>query len=76
MSPIEVNGAPDGYAASLRPAGFALVPQSNASKRVPRKILESVVVVAAGVGLMAFGTYGSFTDVHTPFPPVSVSDGR
>jgi hypothetical protein len=45
-------------------------------KTVSRKILESVVVVAAGVGLMAFGTYGSFTDVHTPLPPVSVSDGR
>jgi hypothetical protein len=39
-------------------------------KTVPRKIVESVVVIAAGVGLMAFGTFGSFTDAHTPFPPV------
>lgn len=45
-------------------------------KTVPRKILESVLVVAVGVGLMALGTYGSFTDAHTPFPPVPVSDGR
>ena len=43
-------------------------------KTVPRKILESVVVIAAGVGLMAFGTFGAFTDAHTPFPPTSVSD--
>jgi hypothetical protein len=45
-------------------------------KTVPRKIVESLLVVAAGVGLMAFGTYGSFTDASTPFPPVPVSSGR
>jgi hypothetical protein len=42
-------------------------------KTVPRKIVESVVVIAAGLGLMAFGTFGSFTDAHTPFPPVPVA---
>jgi hypothetical protein len=42
-------------------------------KTVPRKILESVVVIAAGVGLMAFGTFGTFSDAHTPFPPTSAS---
>ncbi len=45
-------------------------------KTVPRKIVESVLVVAAGLGLMAIGTYGSFTDASTPFPPAPVSDGR
>jgi hypothetical protein len=45
-------------------------------KTLRRKICESVLVVTAGLGLMAFGTYGSFTDQHTPFPPVPVSDGR
>ena len=45
-------------------------------KTVPRKIAESVVVIAAGVGLMAFGTFGAFTDQHTPFPPVSVAGAR
>ena len=39
-------------------------------KTLPRKIVESVVVVAAGLGLMALGTFGSFTDPTTPFPPV------
>jgi hypothetical protein len=38
-----------------------------------RKVVESVVVVAAGLGLMALGTFGSFTDPHTPFPPTSVA---
>jgi hypothetical protein len=33
-------------------------------------------VVAAGLGLMAFGTLGAFSDAHTPFPPTSVADGR
>ena len=42
-------------------------------KSVPRKIAESVVVIAAGLGLMALGTFGSFTDAHTPFPPAPVS---
>ena len=37
-----------------------------------RKVAQSVVVVAAGLGLMALGTFGSFTDPHTPFPPTSV----
>ena len=45
-------------------------------RSVPRKILESVVVIAGGLGLMALGTFGTFTDAHTPFPPTSVSDGR
>ena len=40
------------------------------SKTFTRKIVESVVVVAAGLGLMAFGTFGSFSDATTPFPPV------
>ena len=38
-------------------------------KSLTRKLVESVVVVAAGLGLMALGTFGSFTDAHTPFPP-------
>ena len=42
-------------------------------KSLTRKVVESVVVVAAGLGLMALGTFGSFTDAHTPFPPVPVS---
>ena len=45
-------------------------------KTFTRKLVESVVVVAAGVGLMALGTFGSFTDAHTPFPPASLSGGR
>ena len=45
-------------------------------KTFTRKLVESVVVVAAGVGLMALGTFGSFTDAHTPFPPTSLSGGR
>jgi hypothetical protein len=44
------------------------------SKTLPRKIVESVVVVAAGVGLMAFGTFGTFEDETTPLPPVSVTN--
>jgi len=43
------------------------------TKTVPRKIVESIVVVAAGVGLMALGTFGSFTDPTTPFPPESAT---
>jgi hypothetical protein len=54
---------------------LALVPPKP-SKTFHRKVAESVVVVAAGLGLMAFGTFGSFTDAHTPFPPTTVSDGR
>ena len=46
------------------------------SKTFTRKIVESVVVVAAGLGLMALGTFGSFTDAHTPFPPTPVSTSR
>jgi hypothetical protein len=46
------------------------------SKTFTRKIVESVVVVAAGLGLMALGTFGSFTDAHTPFPPVPVAGAR
>jgi len=38
-------------------------------KTLVRKIVESVVVVAAGLGLMAFGTFGTFEDDSTPFPP-------
>jgi hypothetical protein len=45
-------------------------------KTVPRKILESAVVIAAGLGLMALGTFGTFTDERTPFPPSSASQGR
>jgi hypothetical protein len=41
-------------------------------KRFTRKVVESVLVVGAGVGLMAFGTFGTFTDATTPFPPTSV----
>ena len=46
---------------------------ANPSKTVARKIVESAVVIAAGVGLMAFGTFGTFTDASTPFPPSSVT---
>jgi hypothetical protein len=45
-------------------------------KTFRRKLVESVVVVAAGVGLMALGTFGSFTDPHTPFPPAPASAPR
>ena len=45
-------------------------------KTFTRKIVESVVVLAVGLGLMAFGTFGSFTDAHTPFPPVPVAGSR
>jgi hypothetical protein len=45
-------------------------------KTFTRKLVESVVVVAAGVGLMALGTFGSFTDPHTPFPPAPASAPR
>ena len=43
------------------------------AKTTTRKVAESVVVVAAGLGLMALGTFGSFTDPHTPFPPAPVT---
>jgi hypothetical protein len=49
---------------------------ANPPKTVSRKILESVVVIGAGLGLMAFGTFATFTDATTPLPTVSVSDGR
>ena len=42
-------------------------------KSFTRKVVESVVVVATGLGLMAVGTFGSFTDPHTPFPPAPAS---
>jgi hypothetical protein len=45
-------------------------------KTFTRKIVESVVVVAAGAGLMAFGTFGAFTDPTTPFPPPPVTGGH
>jgi hypothetical protein len=45
-------------------------------KTFMRKVVESVVVVAAGAGVMALGTFGSFTDPHTPFPPAPVSASR
>jgi hypothetical protein len=50
--------------------------RSVAEKSVPRKIAESVVVVAAAVGLMAFGTFGAFEDEHTAFPPPSADDAH
>jgi hypothetical protein len=53
-----------------------LVPQPKPSKTFTRKMVESVVVVAAGAGLLAFGTFGAFTDPTTPFPPVPVSAGH
>jgi len=43
------------------------------TKTFTRKIVESVVVVAAGLGLMALGTFGTFSDPHTPFPPASAT---
>jgi hypothetical protein len=45
-------------------------------KTFTRKIVESTVVVAAGLGVMALGTFGSFTDATTPFPPAPVAGGR
>jgi hypothetical protein len=70
-----VNGPLDGYVASLRAGRIALVP-TPPEKTFTRKIVESVVVVAAGVGLMAFSTFGSFTDQTTPFPPAPVDGGH
>jgi hypothetical protein len=52
------------------------VPQPEPAKTVTRKILESVAVVALGAGLMAFGTFGAFTDPTTPFPPGPTSSGH
>ena len=46
------------------------------TKTITRKIVESVAVVALGAGLMAFGTFGAFTDPATPFPPAPVTGGR
>jgi hypothetical protein len=45
-------------------------------KTFTRKVVESIAVVAVGVGLMAFGTFGAFTDPTTPFPPLPVADGH
>jgi hypothetical protein len=45
-------------------------------KTFTRKVLESIVVVAAGAGLMAFSTFGSFADPSTPFPPAPVDGVR
>jgi len=45
-------------------------------KTFTRKIVESVLVVSAGVGLMAFGTFGAFTDPTTPFPPARSAESR
>jgi hypothetical protein len=39
-------------------------------KTFTRKVVESVVVVSAGLGLMAFGTFGTFSDAYTPVPPL------
>jgi hypothetical protein len=52
------------------------VPQPSPSKTFTRKMLESIVVVAAGAGLMAFGTFGAFTDPTTPFPPAPAGTGH
>jgi hypothetical protein len=49
-----------------------LVPRKTST----RKVVESIVVVAVGLGLMALGTFGSFTDPHTPFPSGTASPGR
>jgi hypothetical protein len=56
--------------------GSIPVVPSTPSKSFTRKIVESIVVVAAGVGLMAFGTIGAFTDGTTPFPAPSVTAGH
>ena len=45
-------------------------------KTFTRKIVESIAVVAAGAGLVAFSTFGAFTDPTTPFPPAPVTAGR
>ena len=72
VSPVEVN-RPHGPLRTVTAGGrITLVPQQPA-RTVPRKIAESVVVIAAGVGLMAFGTFGAFTDATTPFPPAPVA---
>lgn len=34
-----------------------------------RKLLASMATIAAAVGLMAFGTFGTFEDSHDYFPP-------
>ena len=47
------------------------MPQPIPAKTVTRKVAESVIVVAAGVGMMAFGTFGAFTDPATPIPPLT-----
>jgi hypothetical protein len=45
-------------------------------KTFTRKVVESVLIVGAGVGLMAFGTFGTFTDATTPLPPMSSDHPR
>jgi hypothetical protein len=54
---------------------IALMPPTP-PKTFTRKMVESVLVVAGGVGLMAFGTFGAFTDPTTPFPPVPSAESR
>ena len=44
-------------------------------KTFTRKMVESLLVVAAGAGLMALGTFGTYTDATTPFPPTTTSAG-
>ncbi len=45
-------------------------------KSLLRKIAESVVVVAAAAGLMAFGTWGTFEDPSTPLDGRTLSGQR
>lgn len=37
-------------------------------RRTPGRIAASVATVAVAGGLMAFAHFGSFADVHDPFP--------
>jgi hypothetical protein len=48
-------------------------PGTDGGRELARKILASVVTVAAGVGLMAFGTFGAFEDGHDQFPHSVIS---
>jgi hypothetical protein len=45
-------------------------------KSVWRKVAESLAMVAAAVGLMAFGTFGTFEDGDSTFPHTSVGHTR
>ena len=51
-----------------RPARAQRAPGSAGARNLAGKVAQSLVTVAAGVGLMAFGTFGAFGDGDDEFP--------